>query len=414
MSAALALAGAPPLGAWPLAALVSGPALLLLWVASINLRRVRPVSPLPEVVPGPPTGQGAGPAGVSALVPARDEEEAIGPCIEALLAEPVGEVLVFDDESRDRTSAIVLALAARDPRVRLLRAPGPLPAGQAGKSRGCAALAEAARGEVLLFVDADVRVERGAIAGLLAARAAAGAEVVTALPRQLLGSFAERLVVPLLHLVYWALAPLWLIPRVRDPRVTAANGQLLLVTKAGYRKFGGHAHPAVRGAVVEDQAFCRAAKSAGLRLLFADAQRLARCRMYRSAAEVRQGFVKNLYLGVGGTPLRLAAVVVVLGWGLLLPFLALPLAPAAAVPGVAALLLLRFLLARRFGQPLWATALLHPLSIAALFGIALESAVRAHRGQLAWRGRLYGLREGGAMETAQDAPAAPRLPEGAP
>lgn len=363
-----------------LAALLSGPAVALLGVALVNLLRVRRPAP----------GEAAPCADVSALVPARDEEQAIGPCVEALLAAPVREVIVYDDDSRDGTRAVVEAIAARDPRLRLVRG-GPLPAGWAGKPHACARLAAEARGALLLFVDADVRVAPGAPAALAAAARASGAQVATAVPRQETGTFAERLVVPLLHLVYWALAPLWLIDRVGDPRVVAANGQLLLVEAAALRAFGGHAHPEVRGAVVEDVALCRAAKRAGLRVLFADGHALARCRMYASAAQVRQGFVKNLYLGVGATPGRLAGVLAVLGWGLLLPWLALPFAPLAAAPGVLALGALRLALALRFRQPLVEAVALHPLAILALFAIALESALRTHRGQLAWRGRRYGL-----------------------
>lgn len=362
-----------------LAALVSGPAAALLGVALVNLLRVRRPAPATALT-----------ADVSALVPARDEEQAIGPCVEALLAAPVREVIVYDDDSRDRTRAVVEAIAARDPRLRLVKG-GPLPPGWAGKPHACARLAAEARGALLLFVDADVRVAPGAPAALADAARAAGAQVATAVPRQETGTFAERLVVPLLHLVYWALAPLWLIDRVRDSRVVAANGQLLLVEAAALRAFGGHANPEVRGAVVEDVALCRAAKRAGLRVLFADGHALARCRMYASAAQVRQGFVKNLYLGVGATPGRLAGVLAVLGWGLLLPWLALPFAPQAAAPGVLALAALRLALALRFRQPLAETVALHPLSILALFAIAVESALRTHRGQLAWRGRRYGL-----------------------
>ena len=390
-----------------LTAAVSGAALVALCLALLNLRFVRPVPA------GPGRSGLSGPATrplVSALVPARDEAFAIGACLDALAAEPFDEILVFDDESRDATAALVTARVARDPRIRLLRSAGPLPAGWAGKPRACARLTEAARGDLLVFIDADVRLEPGGLDGLLCAREAARADLVCALPRQELGGFAERLVVPLLHLVYFALAPLWLVSKVRAPSVTVANGQVLLATAAALRSFGGHAHPAVRGAVVEDQVLCRTAKEHGLRLLFADGQHLARCRMYRSWPEVRQGFAKNLYLGIGATPLRLAGVLALLHWIFLVPLLALAVGALsfleglgglrplllAALPGVAALALLRFLLARRFRQAALPAVLLHPLSICALTFIALDSAAKAHGGAVSWRGRLYG-RGAGAL-----------------
>ncbi len=352
--------------------ILSGPALLVALVALINLLSVPRLCPLP----------GSPGARVSALIPARDEEGAIEACVRALLEEPVLEVLVYDDGSSDQTASIVRSI--RDARVRLLEG-APLPRGWAGKPRACAELARAARGDLLLFLDADVRVTPGAIAALCQAQRAFGASLVTAVPRQEAKSFAEQLIVPLLHLIYFALAPLWLIPRVRDPRVVAANGQLILASAEAYRALGGHGHPSVRAAVVEDQALCRAAKEAGLRVLFADAHLVARCRMYSSARAVRLGFAKNLYLGVGGSPRSLALALGILSWTLLLPFLALNW------PGIAGLLVVRLVLCLRFRQPIL-SALLHPLAIAALCALAIESMVRAHRGRIVWRGRRYGLR----------------------
>lgn len=362
---------------------VSGPAGLSLAHAVFNLLWVPRLRPRP----------GSPGLRVSALVPARNEEGTIVACVEALLAEPVHEVLVYDDESGDGTSARVRELARRDPRVRLLPA-RPLPAGWAGKAHACSWLAAGARGEALLFVDADVRVERGAVAAVAFAARAARADVVTCVPRQTTFTFAERLVVPLLSLVYYALAPLALIPRTRDPRICAANGQLLFVTREALVRFGGHAAPGVRSAVVEDQEFCRAAKAAGERVLFADGFLAARCRMYRSAAEVRAGFVKNLYLGLGGRPARLALALAAVLWIFLLPWVAAlgpPPLRAAGLWGVGALLVLRALLAARFRQAPVEAVALHPLAMVAFAAIALESAARAHASALWWRGRRYGI-----------------------
>ena len=312
---------------------------------------------------------------VSALVPARDEERTIESCVRALLAEPVYEVIVLDDGSADATARMARAIA--DPRLRVVSG-RPLPPGWAGKPHACAQLAELAAGELLLFVDADVRVAPGSIAAL--ARAAEESDVVTAVPRQELGTLAERIVVPMLHVIYYALAPLWLIPRVRDPRVVAANGQLMLLRRSALAAFGGHANASVRGAVVEDQALCRAAKVAGLRVLFADGFLVASCRMYTSAREVRLGFGKSLYAGVGGSPMRLTLALALVASVLWLPLF--------TMPGALALLLLRTVLALRFRQPALAL-LLHPLAVLALFAIAIDSMQRTRKGGVVWRGRTY-------------------------
>ncbi|MBS2022278.1 MAG: glycosyltransferase, partial [Deltaproteobacteria bacterium] len=331
--------------------LVSGPALLCAALALLNallvrrLRRLEREDPLPLTI----------------AVPARNEARVLDACLLSLVAQPAAAILVLDDDSTDATAEIVRAWSARDGRVRLLQSQGP-PAGWLGKPHACHQLTQAARTPWLLFVDADVCLEPGACASLLAAAREADAQLVTAVPRQVVRSFAERLVVPLLHLVYFALAPLFFVPRLRDPRVVAANGQVLLVQREAHLGFGGHSHPAVRAAVVEDVALCREGKRAGLRVLFADATEVARCRMYTSAQEVRQGFVKNLYLGIGATPLRALLVAGLLAWAFLLPCAVLPWAPTWAWPGVTALLALRVGLAVRFRHPPFTATLLHPLA----------------------------------------------------
>lgn len=326
----------------------------------------------------PPTGQR-----VSALVPARNEEAAIGDCVRALLAEPFHEVLVCDDGSTDGTAAVLARLAADDARVRVITGV-PLPKGWVGKAHACHQLAEAATGDVLCFVDADVRVEPGAlgrITGLLT-----DADLLTAVPRQETGSVFEHMVLPLLHVVYVSWLPLALIPRVRDPRVLAANGQLMAMSRDVYRRFGGYA--AVRDALVDDMALCRRAKENGLRVLFADGHDLARCRMYRDARGVWDGFSKNLYEGVGGTPLALIAALGLQAGAFLAPWVALPFAPRAAAWGVAMNVAQRVILAVRHRHNAAGVAL-HPFAVASLIAIGVNSWRWRTRGAVTWRGRAY-------------------------
>ncbi|MEZ4235954.1 MAG: glycosyltransferase [Myxococcota bacterium] len=283
-----------------------------------------------------PAAGGAVPR-VSALVPARDEAATIEACVRALLAEPVAEVLVYDDGSTDDTASRVAALAAADPRVRLLSGV-PLPAGWVGKPHACHRLAEAATGEVLLFVDADTRLLPGALARLCAD----DADLVTVFPGQRIGSLGEGLVVPLLHLTYLSWLPLALVRRTRDPRVLAANGQVLRVTRAAYDRVGGFA--AVRDQIVDDMALCRAAKAAGLRVAFVPGEELATCRMYASAGEAWRGFSKNLYPGLG-SPLLALVVAGLYTACFVAPWVLLPLWPGPAAAGVACNLAQRALIA---------------------------------------------------------------------
>lgn len=335
---------------------------------------------------------------VSVLIPARDEATTIERCVRAALGgtQAPDEVLVYDDGSTDGTAEILAELAAEEPRLRLVRG-GELPAGWIGKPHACHRLAAEASGDVLVFVDADTVLEPSGLARIGSLFHDLRADVVTAATRQEVGSWAERLVIPLLHLTYVAWLPLPLVWRSRDPRLLVANGQLLAMRRAAYAAAGGWA--AVRAEVVDDLAFCRRVKAAGGRVVFADGFRMARCRMYRGAGPLWRGFSKNLYEGVGGRAAGLVVVLFLYGGVFVAPYLALALAllgapsgvlgPAAV--GVGANLALRTVLAVRFRQP-GEGILLHPVGVLALLAIAVNSWRWSRRGAIRWRGRSYPAR----------------------
>lgn len=344
------------------------------------------VSTVLNLVTWRPATATAPPPRTSALVPARNEADGIVACVEALLAEPFVEVVVCDDRSTDATPALLAALAAREPRLRVLSGT-PLPDGCVGKAHACHQLASAATGELLVFVDADTRLLSGALSRISAATA--DADVVSLLPDQVTGGPAEALVLPLLHLTYLSWLPLRLVRAVSDPRVLAANGQLLAVRRDAYDRFGGYG--AVAHEVVDDMAFCRAAKGAGLRVAFVDGARVATCRMYRSGREAWEGFSKNLYEGIGANPLALVGTLALYTSCFLLPWLAWPVAAGPAAVGIGANVLQRALLAWRFKHPAWVVGA-HPISVVALLALAVNSWAWSRRGTIRWRGRVYAAR----------------------
>lgn len=328
---------------------------------------------------------------VSVLIPARDEAATIGACVESALASRgvVLEVLVLDDGSTDGTAEIVNAIAARDRRVRLLQG-APLPDGWLGKPHACAQLAEAATGQILAFVDADVVLAPDALVRSEALLDEAGLDIVSPYPRQVAFSAAERLVQPLLQWSWLTFLPLRAAETSPRPSLAAANGQLLVCRAEGYRKAGGHA--AVRDAVLDDVALARAAKRAGLRVTLADGTELATCRMYDGWPAVRDGYSKSLWAMTPSTA-GTAAVAALLGWLYLVPpatalerlvrrqpGVALPAAGYAA--GVAG----RVVAARRTGGRV-ADAFGHPVSIAAFAWLQLRSILLHRAGRLTWKGR---------------------------
>src|SRR5205807_5961315 len=130
-----------------------------------------------------------------------------------------------------------------------------LPSGWLGKPHACWHLARAATGTVLVFVDADVVLAPDAVAGAVSLLRNEGLAFVSPYPRQLAGSWLERLVQPLLQWSWLAFLPLRLAERGHRPSLANANGQLLVVDTAAYRRAGGHA--SVRAEVVDDVALAR-------------------------------------------------------------------------------------------------------------------------------------------------------------
>ena len=236
---------------------------------------------------------------VSILVPARNEARVIGATVQYLLQQdyPEFELLVLNDESMDGTDEVARNSAGEDDRFQLLSGM-PLPNGWTGKNWACHQLAEKAKGEILIFTDADVKWQPEALKGVVDLFERTRADTFTVWPTQETHSWGERLVVPLMNFAICAYLPELFVRTLPWVSLAAANGQCLAIRRSAYIQTGGHA--AVRANIVEDVALARATKRSGLRLVMALGEDLISGRMYRNWHEVRQGYAKNILSGHGG------------------------------------------------------------------------------------------------------------------
>jgi glycosyltransferase involved in cell wall biosynthesis len=353
----------------------------------VNLRRYLPPSaagplPLPAI---------------SVLVPARDEEQAIEAAVTSILASAgvKFEVVVMDDGSVDRTAEIVSAIAVRDPRVRLERAP-PLPSGWNGKQHACWNLAKAARFDVFCFVDADVRLEPEALARMTAYLVRSDAALVSGFPRQTTGTWLEWLLLPLIHFVLLGFLPMMRMREGTDPAFAAGCGQFMLVRRDAYFLTGGHSE--IRQTMHDGLLLPRRFRQCGYHTDLADLTDLATCRMYRNAHQVWQGLAKNATEGLAA-PVRILPISVLLVMGQVLPFcvaawLWLGKGYSTAVVvytlvAVAGAWLPRLLAVRRFRQDLRG-ALLHPVGVVILLAVQWYALMRKLLGgSVSWKERLY-------------------------
>jgi glycosyltransferase involved in cell wall biosynthesis len=328
---------------------------------------------------------------ISLLVPARDEGQRLPAVLTGLCVQDVAEIIVLDDQSGDDTAAVVRHAAQADPRVRLLGGTPP-PPGWTGKNWACHQLAAAARGDVLLFCDADVRLAPGAVDACLAQLRGQRADVFSVFPRQRTVTFGERLLVPLIDDVLLAFLPHPLL-RLPVPSAATANGQLIMFRRGAYDALGGHA--AVAGEINEDIALARRARRAGLRLGLALGGDLVAARMYGGYGESVRGFGKSLRAAHGGhdSTLALSAAGHLLAYTV--PWLAWRRGRAwraAAVLGLAG----RVLVNLKTGRGALTEAALVPVTpLAALPAYAL-----AFRRAAEWKGRRYADRAGARARAA--------------
>jgi glycosyltransferase involved in cell wall biosynthesis len=326
---------------------------------------------------------------VSAIVPARNEEENIAAAVESLAAQPeIGEIIVVNDQSTDETARVLAGLSAKFRHLRVLEARD-LPEGWVGKNHAAWLGARHAIGEWMLFTDADAVHLPGSTAHALADAAACEAALVSYSPEQETPTWWERAMIPF---VYCRLAQKFSYAQVNDPasRAAAANGQYLLIRRDVYDAIGGH--ESVAGEVLEDVALAERVKRAGYRLHFAPGEGMARVRMYRTFGAMWEGWKKNLYplmvTPPGSVSRELLSVVpwlpiVMLGFGAIHPIfwilgLALLLGRHAAYAAVL----------RRNRYPI--SRILYYVPAVALYATALAaSASNYARGKVVWKGREY-------------------------
>jgi chlorobactene glucosyltransferase len=328
---------------------------------------------------------------LSILVPARDEEESIGPCVQSLLAQDYGdfEVVVLDDGSTDHTPAVLTGL--KTDRLRVLTG-RPLPDGWNGKVWACRQLADAARGELLLFTDADTVFKPETIRLAVNAMEGLRADLLTAITANRVPTLGEQLTVPFVTWSLLSLLPLVVTRLLPSSAVfTTANGKFMLFRREVYDAIGGHG--VVKDDAAEDIAIARSARRRGYRWALLDATPLVSARMYSGLRDAVDGFSKNLFAVFD---YRVLVALFVWVWLLTITWLpivgvataiasgkAIPLAPAATIVLAAGIWLLASL---KFGLPRQ-LFLLGPAIVTVSAFTGMRAMVLSLAGRAYWKGR---------------------------
>ncbi len=350
---------------------------------------------------------------IAVVIPAYNEAINLRDCTEAVLKSELPDpaklqIWIADDESTDETRAIAQSLVAQDNRVHLVAVPPrPTTAVWRGKNWACAQAAEQAQGEYLLFIDADVRLESGAIAAAIAEAQASKADLLSCMPEIVCGCLAEWLAQPIIFRMLIAGFNIGAVSDSAQPDVAFAAGPFMLFRRTAYDRIGGHR--AVADNLVEDVALARQIKAFGLNMRLMLGLGLVKVRMYQNLAALWEGWTKNLHMGAQRKVLAtlLIALISIFVWvvpwlGILMSSIALfkvgqPEGVALFIPLVSAALLLLWesILWRRQAVLLaipvryWGLSWLGGLLVAA---IAIASIIKTETGWgWTWRGRSLAL-----------------------
>lgn len=239
---------------------------------------------------------------VSVLIPARNEEKNISKIIGDLLFQDYSniEILVFDDQSTDKTAEIVRAIAKKHDNMQLISSEG-LPNGWLGKNYACHSLALRAKGNYLLFVDADVRIKNNVIGQTLHFAEKHKLSLVSVFPKQTMNNNGEYATVPIMNYILLTLLPLILVRKLGLPSLAAANGQYMFFEAETYKET--RPHETMKSEKVEDIKIARFYKKRKLSIACLANETDIKCRMYGSYKESLNGFSKNVTTFFGNSTL---------------------------------------------------------------------------------------------------------------
>lgn len=319
---------------------------------------------------------------ISILIPARNEEGNIQACLDSCLNQSYTnkEIIVLDDNSTDNTLEI---LNRYSDKIKIINGEI-LPKGWIGKNWACNQLAQHANGEFMLFIDADVRLNSKAVESAVSEIKESNSSLISVFPTQIIKSFSEWLIVPLMNWLLLGFLPLGLVYSSRNKSFVAANGQFMLWRKEVYSKLGGHS--SVKDKPVEDMEFVRMCKSRGIKIKTLVGGNLIFCRMYSNLKDAVNGFAKNFFAGFKTNAIGFLIFVSLISLSSLLPLIIWDNLYYSAILS-SMIILSRIFISVKSKQNVYMNLILHPLQMMMVFIVGIISIYKTYFGKLEWKER---------------------------
>ena len=321
---------------------------------------------------------------VSILIPARNEEDNILTLLNSILEQEYQnyEVIILDDDSSDNTYAICAEFATRHRAFRAIK--GKELSGQwLGKNFACHQLSQQAKGDFLLFLDADDKIFKGLINSAVHRMYFRNLGLLSLFTNQQMDTSGEKLTVPLMHYVLLNLLPLRLIYLVKSTSVAAASGQFMLFNAEIYRQYEWH--KLTKDKIVEDVQIMKLVKSAGFNGESLLANGLISCRMYKTYPEAINGFGKNFLAAFNYNLFSFLLFLLLLTTGPMIVIMTLNLNLVVLMVGL--IILTRIMISFLSGQNVVMNILLHPLQMFSMLLIAFSAIQKYLTKTTVWKGR---------------------------
>ncbi len=342
---------------------------------------------------------------VSILIPARNEADKISECLETLFKQdyPNYEIIVLDDNSRDNTADIVKQLADKDNRLRFIKG-APLPAGWSGKNYACYQMAKEAKGDWLLFVDADTTHAPHMLRGVMALALELNTSLLSGFPRQIAENMVMKLFTPTWYFILMAWCPLWWMQNSKRNMPSIAIGQFMLFSKSEYWRIGGH--ESVKSKVLEDIWLGIEVNKQGGKHVAVDLSDAVFCKMYDNFKGIWHGLTRSVYAVAEISLIALVGLIIFACICYLIPFYSLwhefsftdgnNILKAIILIQVATIYFMRRLADRRFDNNSIVSVILHPVGILFLLCVVVNAIARKLAGTgISWKERLYTEESGG-------------------
>ena len=229
---------------------------------------------------------------VSILIPARNEEANIGRCLYSLIDQSYKniEIIILDDDSTDYTFSIAKEISKKDKRIKIVKGM-PIEKDWLGKNWACHQLSSIAKGDMLLFIDADTKLQSKTIEETIVEMEEFDIDLITLFPKRVTSTSVDKIISVTVGWFIFSCLPI--LFSNKNPIFSSAFGQYLLFRKGAYFSIGGH--ESIKDNILDDFELGRSITREGFNLKVFDGTDRISTFSYSSEREAIDGLSKSIF-----------------------------------------------------------------------------------------------------------------------